>query len=281
MEIADKELAFFTVCDDGYLAPSLVAIQSIRDFYPESAIFVGGHFDDVAMTMRVLNSFGLSYFPIDLANTFTQPHIANSSIERWSVACFGHFSAYRHLLNQGFRYSCYFDGDILCVKKFDTKAVFDPTVLVSAVMQGDGWINSGVLFYNHLLMQEYAFFERTLHYYRNVKTCSHESCLSYCCEMGDQELLMITLERDRMPWRKLSSAYNYFLPYPESLYRQRNLALRQNAEECVFLHLMLKPWMERPAGVQLYPMMSDAYDRWTRIASRVVPKIRMIIDGPV
>ncbi|MBD3317129.1 MAG: hypothetical protein GF344_15190 [Chitinivibrionales bacterium] len=267
-------VSFFSVCDSGYLPPAIIALESIRRFYPDREFFIGGLFDDPYRAVRIGEAFNITIINLPIDRYYRQPHVADSTVERWSVACFGHYLMLRELAVRGYSHACYVDGDVLCVNPFFFDDAFPENGIVSAVRQDDGWINSGVLFYNVVMALECSFAEKALNHYNNTKICRHESCTAYCCELGDQELLTVILEREGLPWKELDTAYNYFLPWPLRLYEKRNGRLLANLGECFFAHMMLKPWMEEAHRVELYPMLAGAYARWRPIASEVTARLK-------
>lgn len=270
----DNSVVFFAVCDDGYLVPSVIALESIKRFHPDSVYFIVGLLQERKRAEEILTLFDIHFLEMNLHDTFKQPHVAGGSIERWSVACFGHFGVHEQLRSHGFNWSCCVDGDTICLQKIDFSDVFNSSAAVSGVMQSEGWLNSGILFYNNVLCNQVNLLEKTIYHYHHSKICSHEQCSGYCCELGDQELLLITLERESIPWQKLHPRYNYFLPYPQSLYEQRNTALVPCIDDCVFIHLMLKPWMPEALTVTPYPILTQGYKRWKTIAEQVLALIK-------
>jgi lipopolysaccharide biosynthesis glycosyltransferase len=270
------EPAFFSVCDSGYLPSTIIALESIRRFYPSHDFLIGGVFDDPARATRICRAFGITAIHLPIERHFRQPHVVDSTVERWSIACFGHFLMYDELARRGYARACYIDGDVLCVNPFDFDTAFPVEGIVSAVYQDGGWINSGVLLYNIEEALKHSFTDKVLRHYAGTGICDHESCTGYCCELGDQELLKITLEREALSWTELGPAYNYFLPWPRALYEQRNARLLGSLDECFFAHMMLKPWMEEAQRVELYPMLADAYARWRPLAGAVLAKLRQV-----
>jgi lipopolysaccharide biosynthesis glycosyltransferase len=270
----DSDVAFFCTCDDGFLVPSVIALQSIRRFHPSAGYFIMGTFEKMDKALAMFEAFQINYLPLAESDLFQNVISLATGKMRWPRECFWHLIAYPLLMEKGYNYTCCIDGDVLCVNPVDFSQTFAPDIAVAAVVKKNGLLNSGVLFYNNTLLARLGFAEMVISHYQTKKICEHPECVSYCQSLGDQELLQHVLEDFSIPWKQLSTYYNHLLPYPYSLYAQRNCEVLTSVEECIFLHMMLKPWLNETMIPTLYPLLQKSFYLWKEVAVDVLPLLK-------
>jgi hypothetical protein len=273
---ADK-VAFYCTCDDGFLVPSVIALYSIRRFHPQSGYFILGSFQEMDKALAMLERFQITYLSLEDGNIFEDSISLSTGKMRWPKECFWHLLAYPKLQQRGYPYACCIDGDVLCVNPVDFELAFHPDIAASAVVKKNGLLNSGVLFYNNGLLDKLGFSEKVVTHYQTKKICDHPDCIGYCRSLGDQELLQYVLDDFNLPWQKLPTYYNHLLPYPYSLYEKKNSLILATADECIFLHMMLKPWLNEALLPTLYPLLQKSFYLWREVAVDVLPLMKEFI----
>jgi hypothetical protein len=275
--IPEEKVAFYCTCDDGFLVPSVIALFSIRRFHPRAGYFILGSFLEMDKALAMLDRFQIAYLELEDSSIFENSLSFSTGKMRWPKECFWHLIAYSNLRAKGFPFACRVDGDVLCINPVDFELTFKPDITVSAVVKKNGLLNSGVLFYNNELLDKSGFSEKVVAQYQTKKVCDHPECIGYCRSQGDQELLQYVLDDFNIPWQKLPTHYNHLLAYPYSLYENRNSVTLMSVDECIFLHLMLKPWQNENMLPTLYPLLQKSFCMWKEVAVDVLPLMKAFI----
>jgi hypothetical protein len=272
---SDKQLAFYCTSDDGYLIPSVIALYAIRRFHANASYFIFGDFSETDQALALFERFRITYLPLgEEARIFQDVISTLTEKTRRPAQNFWKLIAYRALRQKGFDYSCCIDGDVLCVNPVDLTQPFSADWPLAAVVKKDGLINGGVLFYNHDYLDKIDFAGKVTTLYRQDKHCRHAVCQGFCRERSPDDLLEKALIEHQIPWKVLPTQYNHLLPYPQSLYEKKNVTTLTSVEECSFLHLQLKPWLNASTTPSLYPMLQQAFLLWKEVAEEVLPLVR-------
>ena len=160
------ETAFFCTCEDAYLVPSIITLESIRQFHPDADCFIMGTFKQPNF-LEWIGKFSIRYIPIRETDFFQDTYLIKDHTPMWPRECFWHLFTYHYLKEMGYSRSCCVDGDVLCVSPINMAEVFDSTTPLSVVHKRNGSINSGVLFYNHDMMEELKFSHLIKDFYQN------------------------------------------------------------------------------------------------------------------
>ena len=100
--------AFFSTCNDAYIPNSITSLLSIRKFIPDASLYIFSRNISEENKMK-LDQNHIKYFDLDLRGRFYR---------QWNypAECYYIFAGPEILLKEGFKYSVYIDGDILCIK---------------------------------------------------------------------------------------------------------------------------------------------------------------------
>lgn len=272
--LAPKE-AFFCTCEDAYLLPSIIALESVRRFFPDAGFFIAGTFKE-PNAMALLEHFSIEYLPLSETAFFKETFLIADHQPMWPKECFWHLAAYRPLLERGYSRSCCLDGDVLCVNPFDWEAALPSAQPLSVVHKRNGRLNSGVLFYHHEALVDMNFIELVKTFYLTRKDCLHAECTGFCLEKGDQDLLEAVLKHHRIDYQVLPTAYNFLLHHPYEKCCSVNATMPALLSDCFFLHIMYKPWISPPTGQPLYPLLDRARTLWADVARPILERAKAV-----
>lgn len=217
-------IAIYCTADDAYIRPSIIALESIRRFHPESSCFVIANKDRI----NAKNIALLSNFDIDLIH-YAGDHLFPNT-RPWTMETFWKYKGPDIFLNLGFIYSMYIDGDILCVRPLDLAQLLpqidgyagienqrarsgnfkDPEFIRRKYRLSEEDLNghntnAGVIIWNNKKIVELGLFQRMLQCFRE---CTAESPRVF--RAVDQSLFaLVSVLEPALPWLILPREYNY------------------------------------------------------------------------
>ncbi len=269
----NKKYAVYCTADDAYIRPSIIALESIRRFYPESSFFVIANKDRI----NAKNIALLSNFDIDLIH-YTGDHLF-PNVRPWKMETFWKYKGPEIFLNLGFTYSMYIDGDTLCVRPLD---------LAQLLPQIDGYAgienqrprrgnfhepefirrkyglteedlnghntNAGVIFWNNKRMVELKLWERLVKVYQE---CTAENPRMF--RAVDQSLFaLVSILEPALPWLILPRGYNYRIHNVDD---QKEDVKEEDIR--IYHFIGLKPWKRVPLKKSLLdPSLLLHRDKW-------------------
>lgn len=265
-------VAIYCTADDAYIRPSIIALESIRRFHPESSCFVIANQDRI----NAKNIAFLSNFDIDLIH-YAGDHLFPNT-RPWTMETFWKYKGPDIFLNLGFIYSMYIDGDILCVRPLDLAQLLrqidgyagienqrarsgnfeDPEFirrkygLSEEDLNGHN-TNAGVIIWNNRKMVELELFERMVQCFRE---CTAESPRMF--RAVDQSLFaLVSVLEPVLPWLILPREYNYRIHNVDDQ--------KEDIKEDIRIYHFIgpKPWDPLPLKKSLlnpsFPLHRDKY----------------------
>ena len=133
----DKKCAFFSIADNYHYVPMVItALCSIRRFHQNQDYFVLGRFKHDKKALSLLEQHNIECIHLDLSQVFDKITIVLPDISEsrtWPSEV--NWWPYVHtlLLKRDYPYSCYVDGDMLCVGDLEINTVLKDTKHISAV----------------------------------------------------------------------------------------------------------------------------------------------------
>lgn len=105
--LTTKNTAFFSTCDDNYALYAATSLMIIREHCPGANLYlIGKHFSNA--TKKHLKKYHINYCEVDLTEEFPRSW-------QYPAECYYLFAGPELLLKEGFKYSVYLDGDVLCM----------------------------------------------------------------------------------------------------------------------------------------------------------------------
>lgn len=261
-----KNTAFYSTCNNDYIEKSAASLLSIRKFIPDAKLFIISRNIDEDKKNK-LDSLNIGYIDIDLRGIF---------FRHWEypIECYYIFAGPELLLEKGFKYSIYVDGDVICtgnpLKKVhfikgvagtfvgDCRGViFDDLPTIKSHFKLDDKaitrlrIASAVVYFNNQRMKKIGLL-------KTAKKLFKECIEINCPRKGDDSLftLMQLLYFKKSDVKNLGANYDYFPAiFGEEL-----------PEDIVFLHLVAtKPWHDYDQ--KLNPKIIGFIKEWRDIYS--------------
>lgn len=276
-QVNPGKTALFTTCDENYVVFTLVAFESFRRFNPDIPCYLFGIFENRERVEAIGRAMGVEIISIDEENyPFRDCYHIETGKALWPKTCFGYFTAWEHLYEQGIEHALYIDADVFCNKPVDYSFLIEQTRGISGVTSKENVLNSGVLFFNIPYLKQINFTDLAKKYYSSAKICNHDECDTYCHELGDQELLALIIKEENLLYSELDNIYNYFLLYPYERCLLKNKRIIEDENEVVLLHIMLKPWLPEASQVTTYPLLQYAYQEWQQFVTSILPKLKEV-----
>lgn len=251
-QITENNTIFYSTANAGYAVYAAVSLLTIREYLPGAnlCILSSGlnNYDK-----KILNKHNIDYYEIDLSDKFTQAW-------DYPIDCYYIFAGPEMFCKQGYEYSVYVDGDVLCAS--DPLQGIGEVEFVAGVESapvdgkyisifGQDWdaitkqwrldgdtkfkkrINAGVVYFNNSKMQEICLLDKAVELYQS-------SLRKGMPRKGDDSLfsLMQYVYFDLKDIKILPSKYNFVLQFDEWNYPVKDL---------IFFHFSIdKPWKVRP-----------------------------------
>jgi lipopolysaccharide biosynthesis glycosyltransferase len=243
---------FYSTGSAGYAVYSVVSLLTIRDYLPDAKLCVLSSGLN-SYDLKILNKHAIDYQIFDLSNKFTQ-------MWDYPIDCYYLFAGPELFYEQGYDYSVYLDGDVLCKQDplNDAGIITGLAGVISAPQNGqytsifgEDWpkiqevwglssdtanrkrINSGVVYFNNKKMSDFKLLEKASELFI-------ESLNNNIPRKGDDSLfslLQYVYSKD-LTVKYLDPTYNYVLQFNEWNYPIKDL---------VFFHFSLdKPWKKHP-----------------------------------
>jgi lipopolysaccharide biosynthesis glycosyltransferase len=243
---------FYSTANAGYAIYSATSLLTVRDHLPDAKLCVlssGLNEYDI----KILKKHGISYEILDLSDKFTK-------IWDYPIECYYLFAGPEVFHKQGYAYSVYIDGDVLCNHNPLNRMghIKGAAGVISAPQKGkyisifgEDWpiikklwglpsklahqkrINSGVVYFNNKAMADFNLLQKASELFiksvdNNIPRKGDDSLFS---------LLQYVYSKD-LPVSYLDPAFNYVLQFNEWRYPVKNL---------VFFHFSIdKPWKKHP-----------------------------------
>ena len=235
--------AFFSTCNNAYIPRSIAALLSIRNFIPKAKLFIFSR-NISEHNKAIMKKLNISFFDLDLRGDFYRHW-------QYPVECYYLFAAPEVLLSQGFKYSLYIDGDVLCTANplknigriqgvagltvGDCRGVFlddfdtlQKAFNLSSKQTTQPRIASGVVYFNNKAMNKIDFYNIAKEYFKK--------CLDLSAPRKGDDSLFSLIQITKLPPEKikdLGKTYNFMT----------NLYGYNIPPDTTFLHLSQnKPW---------------------------------------
>lgn len=244
--------AFFSTASAGYALYAATSLLTIRDHIPNAKLYVlssGLSEKD----KKVLDRHDITYHELDLSSAFTKTW-------EYPIDCYYIFAGPEFLRKQGYDFSVYIDGDVLCAQ--NPLDGLPEVVGVAGVASagenkdytgifGSDWnkikkiwsvpqstakrkrVNAGVVYFNNHKMEQIGLLRKATNLFQKSLECdiprkgddSLFSLLQYV-HLSEQEVAI------------LPSRYNFVLQFNKWIYPIKDL---------VFFHFSIdKPWKQNP-----------------------------------
>lgn len=214
-----NDLAVFCTADDAYIAPSVVALESIRRFHPEFDCFVIGNRKLVSQeNIDLLSLRDIAFVHSDQNENFEDT--------TWPNTCYLSLFGPQILYGMGYEYSLGIDGDVLCVQSLDIESLL-PNIEGFAGIENMGprsgnfrqvdfvrkrWnlseeilrthnTNTGVVFWNNKCAFDSRLSERSIQCY--------QECSGSFVAVDQSLLALVSIIPPVLPWLIIPSRYNY------------------------------------------------------------------------
>lgn len=239
---------FYSTANSGYAIFAATSLLAIRKYLPDAhlCILSSGLSD---YDRKIIEKNDIDYIELDLTKKFTKSW-------QYPVDCYYIFAGPEIFIDQGFEYSVYVDGDVLCASDpLGHLPNFKGIAGVASSMKdgaytsvfGDDWealrklwnlpieksvqkrVNSGVVYFNNKRMVDIGLFEKAVEAY---KVCLKNQVP----RKGDDSLFSLLqyvyFSEDDITF--LPARYNFVLQFNEWIYPIKDL---------VFFHFSIeKPW---------------------------------------
>jgi hypothetical protein len=132
----ENKLAFVVCCDENYFDKALTTLLSFKRFKKDCGYYIFGcNFKEEIK--NIIMDKGIKYVNCCLYDEFTTPIKLNNNVS-WPSECFWWYYAPMYLREQGFKFSCVLDGDVLCLNDIDIQFLNNLTTF--------GGINNGFVY---------------------------------------------------------------------------------------------------------------------------------------
>ena len=249
--MSERDLAIYCTADERYVAPSVVALTSIRRFHPEAHYCLIADETKISAEKRhLLDAMQIELIPCSADQI--------DYVGPWPREAFLKLRGPEILLDRGFRFSLCVDGDTLCLRSLALDNILgkvsgyagirsqyrvgecftDPEFVrrrygLSERQTNDATTNTGVIFWNNSFAAQLNFFQRCV---RCWQECSPQGPEFF--KGADQSLFALaSLLEPQLPWLPLGQEYNYRCHRPDVA----NLALPRNKIRVVH-YTWKKPW---------------------------------------
>lgn len=259
-----KDTAFFSTCNNAYIPKSITSLLSIREHLPQAKLFIFSR-NISPENRQIMQKLNIEYFDLDLRGKFFRHWV-------YPVECYYLFAAPEKLLELGYKYSFYVDGDILCLKNPLKHVGFVKGVAGTAVGDCRGVflddyeaiktqfnltprqvkrprLTSSIVIFNNKKMQSISFLSTASEYF---KVCLAKNIP----RKGDDSLFSLIQLTDlkSSEVKNLGQFFNY-MP---------NLFGQHIKKEPTFMHFIeQKPWFDYPTKTK--PSFYPYIKKWQSI----------------
>lgn len=251
-KITSDNTIFYSTANAGYAVYAAVSLLTIRDHIPAAKLCILSS-GLSAYDKKILQKNHIDYNEIDLRKEFTRTW-------EYPIDCYYIFAGPEMFCEQGYKYSVYVDGDVLCYAnpldgvgevKGVAGATSAPVDGIYTSIFGEDWekislhwslgrsiarkprINSGVVYFNNQYMSRISLLKKAGELFR--QSVKHDMP-----RKGDDSLFSlfqyVHLKENEV--RHLFPEYNFVLQFNEWRYPVKNLK---------FFHFSIdKPWKKKP-----------------------------------
>lgn len=277
-DVSPENTVFYSTANAGYAVYAAVSLLTVRDHIPDAKLYLlsSGLSDN---DKKILDENKIIYHELNLKSAFTKTW-------DYPIDCYYIFAGPEFFAKQGYDYSVYIDGDVLCVSNpLEELPIIGCVAGVESAGEkgdysgifGDDWdkikkiwslpqktatrkrINAGVVYFNNQKMEEMGLLNIATNLFR--KSLGHG-----IPRKGDDSLfsLLQYVELQENDVIVLPARYNYILQYNKWSYPVDNL---------VFFHFSLdKPWKTLPykhsdPSLNMFnPLVKDWRKKYRRVS---------------
>ena len=230
-----NNLAIVVCGDTNYYShphATITALSSFREKFGDSVDYVCVTDCDKPDTKYIVEKNRFKYVHVDM--TCYTDIVSDYGLDRWTTATFfKSFSLPKLLLQLGYEYTLYVDGDVLCTQKFTFPEQLESNhacgVRSLNKFKGRHEFNCGVMFYNNVKYTEDKLYESALEFSTGKKF------------NGDQLIFNDMVDNNMFHVSELNITYNYMLYKQEKHNRLNDCNLDTDTIKMVHF-LGKKPW---------------------------------------
>jgi hypothetical protein len=278
-----KRICAYSTADDKYIAAAAVSLLCIKQWNPSIPLFIIGRHISTP-NEELLKSYGITFLSIDLSSIFFRSW-------EYPIECFYLFAGPELLLEKGFEYSLYVDGDIYCnndpildlnsisdiagVTNGKIKDIFGPDLELiqkrwpTERQELKERLQTGVLYFNNYYLKSFDFLSK-------IGSLYQESITMGIPRKGDDSLFALFQHvYSNFEFKKLSKVYNFITQKSISDYRDWLIYDEKYIQNSVFYHFasFQKPWEENTE----YPTYTYKYfiDKWRHRAIDILSEAEL------
>ncbi len=229
-----KKLAIYAAADDAYVPKAVMALRSFQRWHAEFAYFLLATENKLSEdSLQFIKKFNIELIDVDQTHRFAK---LNKYKYKYPLETVVKLYGPEILAGRGYPYSLVIDGDVYCAAPmqledilgniqgyagrvvgpfsrtidykqkeknpefdFSLQSLHDTLGIEEALIGSHYEVNGGVLFWNNDYMAKLGMFDKVATVFQKC----------YGCFLGGQDLFTFTTAAYKIPFLRLSDAYNY------------------------------------------------------------------------